>query len=101
MKIKILATLLCLCIALLALASCDECEHADANDDFICDNCGEDYDDGYETVLVNFTVNLDADLSLEGKKRVLFTGTHSSFRLFRHFRNFPSLTHKPRTRNTP
>ena len=74
MKIKTLATLLCLCLALFALASCDECEHADANDDFICDNCGENYDDGYETVLVNFTVNLDADVSLEGKKLVLLDG---------------------------
>lgn len=47
--------LLCILALLLALAymlvACDEpaCRHRDANDDALCDTCGEEYTDGAET----------------------------------------------------
>lgn len=43
-----------------ALVSCtEECKHVDANDDYLCDNCGEDFEDGLTTVPVTFKVRFD------------------------------------------
>ena len=48
---KILSLVLVVVMCLGMLASCGlfgkECTHADANDDFKCDNCGVAFDDGY------------------------------------------------------
>ena len=75
MKIKVLVALLCLCLALFALASCGECKaHVDANDDFMCDNCEAEFDDGYEPVTLNITITVDGGMSPEGKKLVLVDG---------------------------
>lgn len=43
-------------------------EHIDANDDFLCDNCGDDFNDGIEVVTadVTFSVKLDDGTSLAG-----------------------------------
>ena len=50
---KAISLLLILCIFILALASCNLlqdkiCQHVDADDDSICDNCGKKYDSGTE-----------------------------------------------------
>lgn len=45
-------TLLILILALtlvMSLVSCKECEHRDADDDYLCDECGEHFDDGDES----------------------------------------------------
>ena len=44
---KLFALLVCL-LLLFALASCDfvPCRHRDADDNSLCDNCGESYTDG-------------------------------------------------------
>ncbi|MBQ3056069.1 MAG: leucine-rich repeat protein [Clostridia bacterium] len=58
----LLALFMCL-ICIFTLASCDEdCEHRDADDNAICDNCGENFTDavdskiGFKTLAVNGTV---------------------------------------------
>ena len=55
--------------ALLCLTACGGCErHVDADNDLLCDNCGEVYDDG---ITVTFTVVLDTGKPLSGVKLVL------------------------------
>ena len=46
---KILSLMLVVVMCLGMFASCfgKECVHVDANDDFKCDNCGTEFDDGY------------------------------------------------------
>ena len=58
---KFAYSLLCL-ILMLSLFACgeDPCVHRDADDDLICDNCEEAFDDGEETV-VNPCEHRDAD----------------------------------------
>ncbi len=64
---------------LLSLASCtEECKHVDADDDYECDKCGADYDDGDEyeapvVVDVNFTVKIVDGDTVNGAKFVLVT----------------------------
>lgn len=70
MNLKRFLTLLLALILVLSLASCKKCkDHVDADDDYLCDNCGEHYDDGDEQPDdpnagivekdVTFTVKLD------------------------------------------
>ena len=67
--------LICICLtALLALTSCGGCKaHIDADNDLLCDNCGEVYDDG---ITVTFTVTLDDGNPLSGKKLILDDQNH-------------------------
>ncbi len=85
MNIKRLIALV-FCVAILfALASCDKCKaHVDKDDDYKCDNCGEDYDDGDEApstpcATVKFTLKLDTGETLPG---VGFTLTRSDEKVY-------------------
>ncbi len=58
-----------------------ECTHVDADDDYLCDKCGEHFDDGDEAVIpdtksstVTFTVSLDNGTPLSGLKFTLTRG---------------------------
>ncbi len=58
-----------------------ECTHVDADDDYLCDSCGEHFDDGDEVVIpdtksstVTFTVSLDNGTPLAGLKFTLTRG---------------------------
>lgn len=64
-----------LLVVLLLPGADDECQHVDKNDDYLCDNCGEHYDDGDEqndplvtNATVNFIVKLEDGTPLEGVK---------------------------------
>lgn len=79
---KILVLLLILTLVL-SLASCKKCkEHIDADDDYLCDNCGENFDDGDENPdppvpqghKVTFTVKLDDGTPVPGVKFTLHRG---------------------------
>lgn len=69
-------------VVLIILLSGNKCPgHVDANDDYLCDNCGEHYDDGDEVkpsenndVEVTFTVLLDNGQPLSGVKFTLTRG---------------------------
>ena len=69
-------------IVLIILLSGNKCPgHVDANDDYLCDNCGEHFDDGDEVkpsenngVEVTFTVLLDNGQPLSGVKFTLTRG---------------------------
>lgn len=72
---KYLWALLLVISLLLSLASCEEkCKaHVDADDDYLCDNCGTNYDDGDEapetkTATVTVSVRLDNGEALSGIK---------------------------------
>ena len=74
MKKNILILLLALSLVL-TLASCTSCEHVDADDDYLCDKCGEHFDDGDEYVEpenkdvdLTITVTLDDGTPLSGVK---------------------------------
>ena len=61
----------------LSLFSCVEeepCQHIDANDDFLCDNCSEDFDDGLATTPVTIYIKLDNGTALAGVKLTLSRG---------------------------
>ena len=79
---KILVLLLALTLVL-SLASYKKCkEHIDADDDYLCDNCGENFDDGDEggelppptDHKVTFSVKLDDGTALSGVKFTLHRG---------------------------
>lgn len=79
---KILIILLALTLVT-SLASCKKCkEHIDADDDYLCDNCGENFDDGDENPeppipeghTVTFTVRLDNGTAVSGVKFTLHRG---------------------------
>ena len=77
---------LAFCLALMfSLASCGKCKaHVDKDDDYKCDNCGEDYDDGDEApstpcATVKFTLRLDTGESIPG---VTFTLTRSDEKVY-------------------
>ncbi len=78
-KKYILCLLLVLSLAL-SLASCNECKaHVDADDDYLCDSCGEKYDDGDEAPeielnSVTVTVKLDNGQPISGVKFTLTRG---------------------------
>lgn len=80
MNIKRFLTLILALTLVFALASCKKCDgHVDADDDYKCDKCGEDYDDGDEapdvtTVTVSFTVKLDNGQALSGVSFTLERG---------------------------
>ena len=68
---KLLSLLALVCVgALLLLTSCGGgCEaHVDADNDLLCDSCGEVFDDG---ITVTFTVTLEDGKALSGKKLIL------------------------------
>ena len=59
----------------------NKCEHIDADDDYLCDKCGEHFDDGDEEVIpdvkeaeVNFVVRLDNGDTISGIKFILTRG---------------------------
>lgn len=53
----------------------DACAHLDKNDDFVCDTCGEEYDDGIEKTACTFTV-VDSDGNkIEGASFTLKRGS--------------------------
>jgi len=74
MNLKRLLTLLLALTLVISLASCEEkCDgHVDADDDYLCDKCGEDYDDGDEyddssnKQHITFIVKLDNGEPLSG-----------------------------------
>lgn len=58
--------------------------HIDADDDYLCDKCGEHFDDGDEAVIpekdkinVTFTVRLDDGTALAGVKFILTRGANT------------------------
>ena len=59
---KLFALLVCL-LLLFALASCDDdpCSHRDADDNSLCDNCGESYTDGKDIADSTPCQHRDAD----------------------------------------
>ena len=69
-------------ILIVLLAGGNKCDgHVDADDDYLCDKCGEHYDDGDEAVIpdaksadVTFTVKLDNGNTLSGVKFILTRG---------------------------
>ncbi len=70
-----IASILLASAFMLSLSSCtEECKsHVDADDDYKCDNCGADYDDGDEaelpaTVTVKFTVKVNGGDNVSGVK---------------------------------
>lgn len=72
MKKNILILLLVLAFVM-SLVACASCEHVDADDDYLCDKCGEHYDDGdndvgpeITDVEVAFSVRLDNGEALSG-----------------------------------
>ena len=72
-------------LVVIILLSGNKCPgHVDADDDYLCDNCGEHYDDGDEEkpaenndVEVTFTVVLDNGQPLSGLKLTLTRGDKS------------------------
>ncbi len=52
--VVIIAVVVVLCVVL--LGGCKE--HIDANDDFLCDNCGADFNDGIEVIYENVSFSL-------------------------------------------
>ena len=82
--------ILIICLAsamMLSLASCKDkdCTHVDADDDYLCDNCGENFDDGDEgenqpaasDIKVSFLVKLDDGTPLAGVKFTVARGEKS------------------------
>ena len=80
--------IICLASAMmLSLASCKDkdCTHVDADDDYLCDNCGENFDDGDEggnqpaasDIKVSFLVKLDDGTPLAGVKFTVARGEKS------------------------
>ena len=82
--------LLIICLAsamMLSLASCkdNDCTHVDADDDYLCDNCGENFDDGDESenqptasdIKVSFLVKLDDGTPIAGVKFTVARGEKS------------------------
>ena len=75
-------TLVVLIIVLSGNNGGSKCDgHIDADDDYLCDKCGEHFDDGDEAVIpetdkinVTFTVKLDDGSALSGVKFVLTRG---------------------------
>ena len=66
MNMKRFFVLLLTLVIVASLVSCG-CEgHVDANDDYVCDNCGEDFDDGLEGVEVSFSIQLEDGQPLSG-----------------------------------
>lgn len=79
---KLLIILLALTLVM-SLASCKKCkEHRDADDDYLCDSCGENFDDGDENPeppvdqghKVTFTVKLDNGTAVSGVKFTIHRG---------------------------
>ena len=88
---KILFLFLALAVVA-SLASCkekdgqnNECVHVDANDDYLCDNCGDNFDDGDETpdvvaptaYQITFEVKLDSGEALAGVRFTLTRGSRT------------------------
>ena len=70
-----------LLVVLLLPGADDGCQHIDKDDDYLCDNCGEHFDDGDEPIdplvtnaTVNFIVKLEDGTPLEGVKFSLLRG---------------------------
>ena len=80
MNIKRILTLVLALTLVFALFSCKKCkDHVDKDDDYKCDNCGKNYDDGDEppevtTIDVKFNVKLDSGEPLVGVKFTLVRG---------------------------
>lgn len=80
MNFKRFLTLLLALTLVFALVSCKKCkDHVDADDDYKCDKCDADYDDGDEAPeitkeKVTFTVKLDNGNALSGVKFSLVRG---------------------------
>ena len=75
------ALVVAIAVVLIILLSGNKCTHIDANDDYLCDNCGEHFDDGDEpnvpendAMSVTFEVHLDDGSSLSGIKFSLVRG---------------------------
>ena len=68
-------------VAVILLAGGESCNHVDANDDYLCDSCGEHFDDGDEqqapantTKEINFVVKLEDGTPLSGVKFTISRG---------------------------
>lgn len=85
MNMKRILVLLLAFAMIFALASCKKCkDHVDKDDDYLCDNCGENFDDGDEnvepektTIDVTFVLKLDNGEALEGVKITVSRGEKS------------------------
>ena len=68
-------------VAVILLAGGEKCDHVDVNDDYLCDSCGEHFDDGEEnntpvngTKEINFIVKLEDGTPLSGVKFTISRG---------------------------
>lgn len=79
-KKYLLAILVIVSLALSLISCTEECKHVDADDDYLCDNCGEHYDDGDEqelgpqTLSVSFSVKFENGTAASGVKFTLTRG---------------------------
>lgn len=65
-------------ILIIALAGGKKCKaHVDANDDYMCDNCGDDFDDGPRSVQIKFNVKLDNGSAVSGVRFTVARGGNS------------------------
>ena len=65
-RLSLILVILILALSL-ALSSCSDpvCQHRDADDDSLCDKCGEDYTDGKDIDLEGFEFTLKSDGTYE------------------------------------
>jgi hypothetical protein len=74
------ATLAVLSLVLSLISCTEECQHVDADDDYLCDSCGEHFDDGDNeqpgpaTLSVTFTVKFENGKAASGVQFVLTRG---------------------------
>ena len=74
-KILISSLVVALAVSFSSCKKDEPCEHVDKDDDFVCDKCGEDFDDGIEKESCSFTV-VDSDGNkLSGAKFTLARGS--------------------------
>ncbi len=74
--VALVALIVVLCVVL--FGGCKD--HVDADDDFLCDKCGADYNDGIERIYenVSFTLQTDDNSALAGVKFYLTKGEDSA-----------------------